>query len=277
MESFVTLNCLIILSRLLASGKCLPWASVALQRCWWVERRLVSKHGRNWAPNLFAWALPKILAISSAKRCAGMVPLQSVVSHQQRTCRGCLTENYKERGAQNQKRSYSSCPGICMPGPTFGSFWGRCKPSHNELNYAVLLEVALKLVSLGLVVYARHSLQLAPLKTHPNMCLYVLMINILLLWCMYIMCTTTKSWHRTYILVVLTTVQGQLFDCFVYLPLHLLVLSSEEFQKMAILFWTVLAPTTELLRDLSATGSIRECMPSCTHLAEMITRTFNKK
>lgn len=131
-----------------------------------------------------------------------------------------------------------------MPGPMFGSFRGRCKPSCNEFNYAMLLEVALKLVPLGLVLYTRYSLQLAPLKTYPNMCLYVLMINILLLWCMHIMCTTANPWHRTYILVVLTTVQGEMFDCFDYLPLHLLVLSSDEFQKITVLFWTVLAPRT---------------------------------
>jgi len=99
-----------------------------------------------------------------------------------------------------------------------------------------MLEVALKLVPLGLVVYTGYSLQLAPLKAYPNMCLYVLTINILLLWCMHIMHTTANPWHRTYILVVLTAVQGELFDCFGYLPLHLLVLSSDKFQKIAVLF-----------------------------------------
>ena len=79
-----------------------------------------------------------------------------------------------------------------MPGPTFRSFRGRRKPSRNEFNYAVLLEVALKLVPLGLVVYARYSLQLVPPKTYSNMCLYVLMINILLPWCMHIMHTTAN-------------------------------------------------------------------------------------
>lgn len=159
----------------------------------------------------------------------------------------------------------------------FRSFRGRCKPSPNEFNYAMQLEVALKLVPLGLVVYTRYSLQLAPLKTYPNMCLYVLMINILLLWYMHIMCTTASPWHRMHTLVVWTTVQGELFDGFDYLPLHLLVSSSDKFQKIAVLFWTILTSPTELSWDLSATAYIRECIPSCTRLAEMITHTFNKE
>lgn len=105
----------------------------------------------------------------------------------------------------------------------FTSFGGRCKPSHKEFNYAMLLEEVPKLVRLGLVVYSRYSLQLAPLKTYPNTCLFVLMINILLLWCMHITCTTSP-WHRMYVLVVLTAVQGELFDCFDYLLLYMLVL-----------------------------------------------------
>lgn len=88
----------------------------------------------------------------------------------------------------------------------------------------MLLEEVLKLVQLGLVVHSRYSLQLAPLKTYPNTCLCVLMINILLLWYMHITRTTTSPWHRTYVLVVLTTVQGELFDRFDYLLLQLLVL-----------------------------------------------------
>lgn len=39
-----------------------------------------------------------------------------------------------------------------------------------------------------------------------------------------------------YILVVLTTVQGEAFDCHDYLPLLLHVLSSDEVQKIAVLF-----------------------------------------
>lgn len=164
-----------------------------------------------------------------------------------------------------------------MLGLTFRSFWGRGKPNCNEFNYVVLLEVTLKLALLRHVLYTRCSLQLAPPKTYSNMGLYVLMINILLLWCIHIMRTTTNPWHRTYILVVLTTVQGELFDCFDYLPLYLLVLSSDKLQKIAVLFWTVLAPTTEPSWDLYATASTRECIPSCTHLAEMITHTFRKE
>lgn len=56
----------------------------------------------------------------------------------------------------------------------------RCKPSCNEFSYMMLLEVALRLVPLGLVMCSTYSLQLALLKIYPNTCPCVLVINILL-------------------------------------------------------------------------------------------------
>lgn len=56
--------------RLLTSRKCLHWASVASQRCWWAKRRLLTKHKRNWAPNRLTWTLLKNPAITqSTKYC----------------------------------------------------------------------------------------------------------------------------------------------------------------------------------------------------------------
>lgn len=62
------------------------------------------------------------------------------------------------------------------------------------------------------------------------------MINILLPWCTHSTCTAANPWHEAYVLVVLTSVQGETFDCCDYLPLLLLVLSSDKFQEIAVLF-----------------------------------------
>lgn len=125
----------------------------------------------------------------------------------------------------------------------------------------------LKLIPLGLVVYMRCSLRLAPLETYPSLCPSVLMINILLLWYLHITCITTNSWHRTCVLVVLSTVQEELFDCFDYLPLLLLVLSQTSFRSLSSFkqYWH-----SEPSWDLPATASIRARIPSCTCLVEII-------
>lgn len=77
-QSFVPLHCPLIFSRFLASRLCLSWAPVALPRCWWAKRRLVSEGKRNWcltsSLELFCKSLPS-LGGCSAKRCAGTVPL----------------------------------------------------------------------------------------------------------------------------------------------------------------------------------------------------------
>lgn len=90
----------------LVCRKCLSWLPVAWQKCHADEPRgdyCPSTRGTE----CLNFSLPSPWGCS-AKHCAGTVPPQSWVSHQQRTCLGWLTENYKERGAQNEKLFFMS-------------------------------------------------------------------------------------------------------------------------------------------------------------------------
>lgn len=142
---------------------------------WWAERRLLSKHKRHWVPQLLPAITLRLqcqaLCWHSATTVMGVSPaknLPRVINWKLQREGGTEWEAVLHVQATKCQTQHSDA---CR---------ARCKPSCNEFSYMMLLEVALRLVPLGLVVCSTYSLQLALLKIYPNTCPCVLVINILL-------------------------------------------------------------------------------------------------